>query len=306
MMNEGVKAKKKILILGGSGMLGHTLFRCFFKNPELDVFVTARSTKELSGWLSSEQMRNVYHNVDIHDFDRLVKVFADLKPDIVINCIGVIKQTPTIQDPLLTITVNALLPHRIALLSNAVGARMIHISTDCVFDGEKGNYTENDIANATDLYGRTKYLGEVSYSHCVTLRTSIIGHELKDKQGLVEWFLGQKGKVKGFKNAIYSGLPTVEIARVITDYVIPNPELTGLYHVSSHPISKFELLKLIANQYSKTIEIEPEESVRPDRSLDSSLFRSLTGYKQPTWPELISRMYEDYIQGPYKGEESLG
>lgn len=286
-------------------MLGHTLFRCLFKNPEFDVFVTARSTKELSRWLSSKQMRNVYCNVDIHDFDRLVKVFADLKPDIVINCIGVIKQAPTIQDPLLTITVNALFPHRIALLSNAVGARMIHISTDCVFDGEKGSYTENDIANATDLYGRTKYLGEVSYSHCITLRTSIIGHELKDKQGLVEWFLGQKGKVKGFKNAIYSGLPTVEIARVIADYVIPNPELTGLYHVSTHPISKFELLKLIANQYGKTIEIEPEESVRLDRSLDSSLFRSLTGYKPPNWTELISKMYEDYRQGPYQSKESF-
>lgn len=299
MINEGAKAKKKVLILGGSGMLGHTLFRYLFENPSIDVYATARSTKELSGWLSSEQMRNVHYNVDIHDFDHLVKVFADLKPDIVINCIGVIKQAPTIQDPLLTITVNALLPHRIALLSKAIGARMIHISTDCVFNGEKGNYTENDIANAIDLYGRTKYLGEVSYSHCVTLRTSIIGHELKNKQGLVEWFLDQKGKVQGFKNAIYSGFPTVEIAQVIADYVIPNPDLTGLYHVSSHPISKFELLKLISNQYSKTIEIEPEESFRLDRSLDSSHFRSLTGYKPPTWPELIGKMYEDYRQGPY-------
>lgn len=296
---------QKVLILGGSGMLGHTLFRILAEKPGLEVFVTARSTKELSSWLTPERLKQVVSNVDIHDFDRLVQVFADLKPDSVVNCVGVIKQAPTAHDPFLTISVNALFPHRLARLCGDIGARMIHISTDCVFDGQKGSYTESDIANATDLYGRTKYLGEVLYQHCITLRTSIIGHELKGRYGLVEWFLSQSGKVSGYTKAIYSGLPTVELSRIIADDVIPNSELTGLYHVSSPPISKYELLKLIAIQYGKTIAIEPEESLQMNRSLDSSHFRSQTGYNPPTWPELVGRMYEDYVRGPYQNEYCL-
>lgn len=287
----------KVLILGGSGMLGHTLFRFLSGDSRFDVFVTVRSMKEL--WVPSDQMMKVRGNVDILHFDSLVRVFADLKPDIVVNCIGVVKQVPAAQDPLTTITINALLPHRIAMLCGTVDARMIHISTDCVFDGVKGSYLESDLANASDLYGRTKYLGEVAYPHCVTLRTSIIGHELKGNYGLVEWFLSQKEKIRGYKKAIYSGFPTVEIARIISDYVITNSEITGIYHVSSKPISKYELLKLITVQYGKTIEFEPEDSFRIDRSLDSSRFCTLTGYNPPTWPELVGKMYDDYLHGPY-------
>lgn len=290
----------KVLILGGSGMLGHTLFHYLSGNPSLDVFATVRSSKELSGWLPADRMKKVCRDVDIHQTDSLVKVFADVLPDFVVNCIGIIKQVPEAEDPLATITVNALLPHRIALLCGAVGARMIHVSTDCVFDGEKGSYAESDLSNATDLYGRTKLLGEVAYPHCVTLRTSIIGHELKGNYGLVGWFLSQEEKVRGFRKVIYSGVPTVELARIIRDYVIPNPEMTGLYHVSSNPISKFDLLKLINDLYGKKIKIEPEDSFKLDRSLDSSRFRSLTGYNPPTWTELVRGMYNDYLQGPYQ------
>lgn len=289
----------KVLILGGTGMLGHTLFRCLSEDSKLDVFATVRSAKELLGWFPTDRMKRVRH-VDILHTDSLVKVLADLKPDLVINCIGIIKQVPEAEDPLATITMNALLPHRIAWLCSTVGARMIHISTDCVFTGEKGCYQERDCSNATDFYGRTKFLGEVTYPHCVTLRTSIIGHELKGNYGLVEWFLSQKQKVRGFRKVIYSGFPTVELSRIICDYVIPNPEITGLYHVSSNPIPKYELLKLIAIQYGKEIEIEPEDSLRLDRSLDSSRFRSQTGYNPPTWPELVRRMHQDYWQGPYQ------
>jgi dTDP-4-dehydrorhamnose reductase len=241
----------KVLILGGSGMLGHTLFRYLAGNPGLDVFATVRSAQELVSWLPKDQLKKVRRDVDINQTDRLVQVFADVLPDFVINCIGIIKQIPEAEDPLVTITGNALLPHRIALLCGAVGARMIHISTDCVFDGEKGSYAESDLSNATDLYGRTKLLGEVDYPHCVTLRTSIIGHELKGSYGLVEWFLSQKEKVRGFKKVIYSGFPTVELSRIIGDFVIPNPGMSGLYHVSSDPISKYELLQLINVQYGK-------------------------------------------------------
>ena len=291
---------RKVLILGGAGMLGHTLFRYLSEDSSLDVFATVRSAKELSGWLSVERMKKVHRGVDIHQTESLLKVFAEVKPDLVVNCIGIIKQVPEAKDPLTMINANALFPHRIALLCGAVSARMIHVSTDCIFDGAKGGYSESDFSDATDLYGRTKLLGEVAYSHCVTLRTSIIGHELKGSYGLVEWFLSQKEKVSGYRRVIYSGLPTVELARIIRDYVIPNPEMTGLYHVSSNPISKYELLKFIKVQYAKPIEIEPEESYRLDRSLDSSLFRSRTGYNPPTWKELVREMHNDFLQGPYQ------
>lgn len=281
-------------------MLGHTLFRYLSEDSSLEVYTTVRSAKELSGWLPTNRMKKVRQDVDIHHADSLVKVFAEVKPDLVVNCIGIIKQIPEAQDPLAAIDANALLPHRIALLSDAVGARMIHVSTDCVFNGKKGGYREGDFSNATDLYGRTKLLGEVVYPHCVTLRTSIIGHELKGNYGLVEWFLRQRENVQGYRKVIYSGLPTVELARIIRDYVIPNPEMTGLYHVSSNPITKYELLKLINVQYGKKMEIEPEDSIRLDRSLDSSLFRSLTGYYPPTWTEMVRGMYHDYLKGPYQ------
>lgn len=290
----------KVLILGGTGMLGHTLFRYLSKDSELNVFTTVRSPKKLSDWLPAERMRNVLGDVDVQQTDSLMKVFANLKPEIVINCIGIIKQLPEAADPLATISLNALLPHRIACLCSAVGARMIHISTDCVFAGEKGSYEEDDFSDATDLYGKTKFLGEVTYAHCTTLRTSIIGHELNSSYGLVEWFLNQKQKVRGFRKVIYSGLPTVELSQVIHDYVIPNPKMTGLYHISSNSISKYELLKLIAAQYDKKIEIEPDDSIQLDRSLNSVKFRTLTGYNPPTWSELVHKMYQDYEQGQYQ------
>ena len=288
----------KVLISGVTGMLGHTLFTRLSERDGLEIFATARSMEGLSRWFDQELLAKIRGNVDANNFDTIVRVIEDLKPDVVINCIGIIKQLPAAKDPITTITINALLPHRIALACKAAGTRMIHISTDCVFDGIKGNYTEKDQVNATDLYGRTKFLGEVDYPHCVTLRTSIIGHELKGKYGLIEWLLAQEGKVKGYTNAIYSGFPTVEIVRIIGEYVIPNPNLKGLYHVSSDPISKYELLQLVADKYKKQIEIEPFDDFRLDRSLDSTLFRSITGYTPPSWPELVDRMYRDFIASP--------
>jgi dTDP-4-dehydrorhamnose reductase len=156
-------------------------------------------------------------------------------------------------------------------------------------------YTENDQSNATDLYGRTKFLGEVSYPHCVTLRTSIIGHELKRKYGLIEWFLAQTQKVRGFRKSIYSGFPTIELARIIHDYVLPNPELSGIYHVSSEPISKYDLLRLVAERYGKETEIAPDDDFVQDRSLDSTFFREKTGYQPPSWDKLIEMMYNDFL-----------
>jgi dTDP-4-dehydrorhamnose reductase len=290
--------KNKILILGVTGMLGHALFDRLSGHKYLDVHATARSTEGLSLWFPNDLFERIRGNVDADNFDTIIRVIADLKPNVVINCIGIIKQMAAAQDPIISISINALFPHRLALVCKVANARMIHISTDCVFNGAKGGYSENDSSNATDLYGRTKFLGEVYYPHCVTLRTSIIGHELKGKHSLIEWFLAQKGKVQGYTNAIYSGFPTVEMARIIGEYIIPNTDLKGLYHLSSDPISKYELLRLVAEKYKKQIEIEPFDDFRLDRSLDSTLFQSITGYTPPSWPELVDRMYRDSIASP--------
>jgi dTDP-4-dehydrorhamnose reductase len=224
----------------------------------------------------------------------------------VINCIGLIKQMGHLaRDPLFSISLNSLLPHRISLICRAAKIRMIHISTDCVFSGKKGHYTENDPSDAEDLYGRTKFLGEVTYPHCITLRTSIIGMELKNRLGLIEWFLAQKGTIKGFRNAIYTGFTTDEIARIIARIIIPNPDLNGLYQVSSDPISKYDLLMLAKTAFRKEIDIQPDEEFRSDRSLDSTRFREATGYQPPSWQAMLTEMaaslpFYDSLRGSSK------
>ncbi len=290
---------KKVLILGMTGMLGHTMFTWLSEFSSFDIYATARSLNGFARRFSPELLAKVRTAVEAHNFDSILAAVSDIRPDVVINCIGIVKQAPAANDYHTSIAVNALLPHRLALVCRNAGVRFIHVSTDCVFDGEKGCYTENDKPNPTDLYGKTKLLGEVKYPHCVTLRTSIIGHELKGKYGLIEWFLAQKGKVRGFTRAIYSGLPTVELARIISEYVIPQEELRGLYHVSSDPISKYDLLKLTAMVYDKKIEIEPYHDFCLDRSLDSTLFRSVTGYQPPSWPVLIGKMWHNFITAPH-------
>lgn len=174
------------------------------------------------------------------------------------------------------------------------GARLIHFSTDCVFSGKQGQYKEDDFADAYDLYGRTKYLGEVDYENAITLRTSIIGHELESKRSLVDWFLNQSSEVKGFRKAIFSGLPTIEIARIVREYVIPNPKLRGLYHLSVDPISKYDLLRMVGTIYGKDIAIIPDDELIIDRSLNSDRFRSATGFKPKPWLELVEAMHNEY------------
>lgn len=284
---------KRILILGVTGMLGHTLFRQLGASGRYAVSGTARSLHGLEHCIQNADAK-IMQGIDAESYDSLARAIAEAQPDVVVNCIGIIKQLPIANDPLTAITINAQFPHRIALLCKAAGARMIHFSTDCVFSGEKGNYTESDQSDATDLYGRSKFLGEVEYDHCVTLRSSIIGHELKGRYGLVEWFLSQEWRINGYTNAIYTGFPTIEMSRIIGQYVIPTPDLSGLYHVSSPPISKFDLLGIIAERYGKTTKIVPFDGFRCDRSLNSERFRKATGYEPPNWTELIAVMHRDF------------
>ncbi|WP_434782249.1 dTDP-4-dehydrorhamnose reductase family protein [Ferrovum myxofaciens] len=282
----------RILIFGITGMLGSMLFRECLRDPSYETWGTLRQSGEKSHFEPLVQKR-MLSNIDILNQDALIEVFSRVCPDVVINCVGVIKQLAHANDPLTVLPVNALLPHRLARLCNLSNARMIHISTDCVFSGRKGHYIESDLSDAEDLYGKSKLIGEIhDQTHVVTLRTSIIGHELSTNHALVDWFLSQKEQVRGFSKAVYSGLPTVELARVIRDFVIPNLQLSGLYHVASAPISKFDLLHLVAIQYGKNIDIVPDDSVVIDRSLCSDQFHAATGYTAPDWRTLVTLMHQ--------------
>lgn len=276
------------LVLGASGMLGNACLRALGANGDR-VVGTIRNVASAS--LFSEDLRGqLIPNVDAGDFDSIMHVMARVRPDIVVNCIGMVKQLEDSRNPLVALPLNALFPHRLHQLCQVAGTRLIHISTDCVFSGERGMYRETDRPDADDLYGISKRLGEVLGPGAVTLRTSIIGHELASSRSLIDWFLSQEGRTKGYTRAIYSGLPTVELVRIVRDIVAPRRDLEGLFHVSSDPINKFDLLTLVAQVYGKSIRIEPSERVVIDRSLDSSVFKAVAGYSPPSWPELVRQM----------------
>lgn len=280
-----------VLVLGANGMIGSTVLRVLARNLNWNVFGSIRrgSVPELS-----VKGARLVCGVDLANSDHLNRLFLEVRPEVVVNCAGLTKHLPAGNDPIPALSMNALLPHRLAELCGIAAARLIHVSTDCVFSGKQGNYREEDQPDATDVYGKTKHLGEVAGAGLVTLRTSTIGHELGTKFGLLEWFLAQE-RCKGYRKAIFSGLPTIEFARIVRDVVIPDKTLEGLYHVGAQAINKDELLHLIAKVYGKKIEIESDDQVIIDRSLDSRRFAAATGYRAPDWPLMIESMRQDQI-----------
>lgn len=282
----------KILIIGASGMLGSTLLKYFTeKSNSYKCYGTVRSSNALHDikWIDQS---NIFEGVSAEELRKVEKIFYQIKPDFVINCIGIIKQVKEANNALDCIRINSLFPHELAKICGNYDAKLIHFSTDCVFSGNEGFYKESDEPDAQDLYGLTKRIGEVKYSNSITLRTSIIGHELNSNKSLLDWFLSQKGKIDGYKKAIFSGMPTIEIAKVIDEFVIPNNNINGLFNLSADPIDKFTLLSIVKEVYKKEIEINPNYDYKIDRSLDSSLFRAETGFKPKSWDVLIQEMYE--------------
>lgn len=280
----------KILVLGASGMLGNAMLRVMSGQEAWSVFGTVRGADPALHAAAPSAV--LIPGVHADQPDSLLAAFAQVRPDVVINCVGLVKQLTNAEDPLVAVPINTLLPHRLARMCEVAGARLVHVSTDCVFSGKQGNYTELDQADAQDVYGRSKLLGEVDYPHAVTLRTSIIGHELRSAHGLIDWFLSQQARVKGYTEAVFSGLPTCELARVVRDFVIPHASLRGVYHVAAEPISKHDLLQIVNREYGKNLQIEPDDQVKINRSLDASRFREATGYVAPAWPDLIAQMRE--------------
>jgi dTDP-4-dehydrorhamnose reductase len=282
----------RILIVGGGGMLGHKLVQRFA--PRFETWATLRGAAGSMSRYGIFDPAKVVPGVDAQNFDTVVDAVTRVRPQAIINCVGIIKQLAAAKDPVTSLTINALLPHRLQRLAVTAGARLIHISTDCVFSGRKGMYTEDDASDADDLYGRTKFLGETAGEGALTLRTSIIGRQLSATSGLIEWFLAQRGgRVEGYTRAIYTGLTTDVLARVIAAVLVDHPALSGTLQISSEPINKYDLLRLIDDAYGTATEIVPSDHVKIDRSLDSSRFRALTGFTPPPWREMIADMAAD-------------
>lgn len=278
----------RIMIFGATGMLGHKLVQEFSKTDE--VYAAARMSKfgklEETGIIDPARLVSFSMHYDVMEA-------LSCSPDVVINCIGVVKQVKEASDPLACVTVNSLFPHKLNQACGLRGARLIHVSTDCVFDGDEGPYNEESPPRPTDLYGRSKLLGEVSDAPGVTLRTSIIGREISATTGLIEWFLSRRRKnVKGFANALYTGFTTIEFARVIRA-ALDVPLEPGVYHASSDAISKFDLLRMVRDEFGLSITLQKDEEFHCDRRLDSCRFRMLTTYQPPTWEEMIAEMAAD-------------
>lgn len=268
-------------------MVGNAIFQFLKDFSGFDVYGTVRFN------LNNKKEKNIFYNFCANDLENLSQVLSKLKPDVVINCIGIIKQLNGKQNNSINqIKINSLFPHKLAFYVTKSGGRLIHISSDCVFSGFKGNYLESDLADATDLYGITKFLGELKYKNTITLRTSIIGHERQSNLSLVNWFLAQSEEVDGFKNAIFSGLTALELAKILLKLVIPRPDLHGLYHIASKPISKLDLLKILAKTYQKKIKINPVNLPIINRSLNGESFIKDTGYKAKSWKKMINEMYD--------------
>ena len=285
----------RLLVLGGTGMMGHMACRIFAEHH--DVLTTCRSSlKEYPQWQEIFARSHVYEKIDCRDHERVEWLFEECRPDVVLNCVGAVKQLKESKDPLVSIPVNALLPHELAKLCEGHGCKLIQLSTDCVFSGGRGNYKEEDIPDPVDLYDRTKLLGEVDYGGNLTIRSSIIGRQLRGNTGLIEWFLSQNGKsIQGYKEVVFSGLTTKALCRVILEILEKFPGLQGLYHVASQPISKFDLLAGLNERLKLGIQITPYSAIRCDRSLNASLFLEMTTIKIPSWDEMLDELAEDVV-----------
>ena len=280
----------KILVLGATGLLGNAVFRSMSQASGLRVTGTIRR-EAARGSFAPELAGRLTVVADIEDPDQLARLFDPVRPDVVINCIAAGRPAPA--DPMRSIQVYSVLPRRLSHLCRLSGARLVQISSDGVFSGMRGGYGEDDPPDANDIYGISKLLGEIAEPHAITLRTSIIGHELQSTGGLLEWFLSQQQQCRCYTRAIFSGFPTIVLADLIRDVVIPRPELHGVYHVATRPISKFDLLQLVAERYGKKIELIPDDRANPDRTLVAARFEKATGYVSPDWQTLVDLMYCD-------------
>ena len=278
----------RILILGASGLIGHKLLQKL--SIDFDVYATLHRSKENYGLMPLFSGQNIIDKVDVSDFENLRGILDTVNPNVILNCIGITPRKDEINDLYKVIKINALFPHQLANWAKANNKRVIHFSTDCVFNGSTGNYTENSLTTAEDVYGRTKALGEINYSHSLTIRSSFIGQELFGKTELLDWFLNQEGKrINGFTNTLYSGVSTNFMTRVVKTIILNAPKLSGLYQLASEkPISKYELLCIAKRAFEVNIEINPENKQVHTPTLNGSKLKDKIKIKVPSWKEMMN------------------
>lgn len=287
--------KKKVLLLGASGMLGNALFLTIFNSNDFIIKGTLRS-KNKKIFSDDIYKNSIIRDLDITNFKKLEKLITKFKPDFIINCIGITNKQILRMPKSIVFKINSLLPLFLSQLSEIKKNKFIHISTDCVFDGKNLEYHEDSFKTATDIYGVTKSIGEeINKSvNSLIIRTSIIGHEITKKEGLLEWFLNQKKNVNGYKNVIYSGLTTIELSKIILK-ILKKSKIFGLYQVSSNKISKYNLLLIIQKIYNHDIDIKKNLSNKKKLILNSKKFQRDTGIIVKSWNKQIKEMKKFYI-----------
>jgi dTDP-4-dehydrorhamnose reductase len=284
-----------ILVLGGEGMLGHKMFQTLLRAfPQTTATLFKPKTNAAYSRIELYREGRILDAVNAMELNALDRLLAREQPAAIINCIGMIKQRGDATKPIPTITLNSLLPHRLAASAAAWGGKVIHFSTDCVFSGRRGSYAESDESDATDLYGKSKFLGEVRDPNALTLRTSIIGRELFNNKSLLEWFLAQRGgRIHGYTRVMYSGITTNYLSALVLRILQNRPDLSGLYQVTSQTISKYDLLLLLRSAFGVDVSVERDDTVVSDRSLDGKRFLEETGWPTPSWPQLTADLAAD-------------
>ncbi len=300
MIDRPAANSRTIAVLGAAGMLGHKMFqRLRTAFPGTVAVMRKQAACPPFHRINLLQGDDVQSGLDAMDFKALGSWLSEIRPQFIVNCIGIIKQRDQAHDAIPSIAINSLLPHRLAALAAGWGGRLIHFSSDCVFSGDRGGYTEEDESDARDLYGRSKFLGEAAGANALTLRTSIIGRELVEHRSLLDWFLAQKGRtIRGFHRVIYSGVTTNHLADLVATIIRDRPDLSGLHQVASRPVSKYDLLCLLRDAYSLDVEIMPDDTEQSDRSISGEKLYRAMGYQAPPWPELVRQLAADPT--PYK------
>ncbi|MFA5844414.1 MAG: SDR family oxidoreductase [Coriobacteriia bacterium] len=284
----------RVVVFGANGMLGHQL--CLRLATSLDVWGTVRGDPLDYARYRLLPQERLLGGIDITDLECVSRVLALSEAEAVVNAIGIIKHRDEAKAAIPSIVTNSLFPHQLADVCEAAGARLVHMSTDCVFSGRRGSYTESDLPDPPDLYGRSKLLGEVDRPGCLTLRTSIIGWEIERRTGLLEWFATQRGKrIGGFRKAIYSGVSTAAIADLIADVLRTRPDLSGVHHVASEPLSKYDLLVRLREKLGwGDIIIEPDDEFACDRSLVGERFEAAAGWRAPSWDDMLGSLAAEW------------
>ena len=281
----------RIIILGANGLIGYNILTAFLENPNFEVLAFVRDKKKFNSF-GPDLLKKIISDLNIYNLPDFKKTILNLNPDVIVNCIGITKHRISEFSIEEVIYTNALFPHYLLSICEKQNIRCIQISTDCVFQGTKGNYSENDIPDALDLYGKTKSLGELLTGNSLTLRISTIGFELDTKYGLLEWFLSQKGECYGYSEAYFTGLPCKFFAKILADLLINHKQLKGLYHIASEPIDKFSLLELIKDTFKVNVNIIKNDTFLIDRSLDAKKFNSATSFFSPKWVNLAKTLEE--------------